>query len=64
MIFTYLAIFKEANRQEKQIHARIGNQLLQNHNRELYSNTNGKFFFGSNILWLYYVGNIVIAWSV
>ncbi|CAH0394482.1 unnamed protein product [Bemisia tabaci] len=41
MIFTYLAIFKEANRQEKQIHARIGNQLLQNHNRELYSNTNG-----------------------
>ncbi|XP_075210905.1 octopamine receptor beta-2R-like [Lycorma delicatula] len=33
MVFTYLAIFKEANRQEKQIHSRMGNQVLLNHNR-------------------------------
>uniref|UniRef100_A0A1B6DUI6 Octopamine receptor beta-2R n=1 Tax=Clastoptera arizonana TaxID=38151 RepID=A0A1B6DUI6_9HEMI len=34
MIFTYLAIFKEANRQEKQIHSRIGTQMLLNHGRD------------------------------
>lgn len=34
MVFTYLAIFKEANRQEKQIHNRMGNQVLLNHNRD------------------------------
>ncbi|XP_014285375.1 octopamine receptor beta-2R [Halyomorpha halys] len=31
MVFTYLAIFKEATRQEKQLHARIGNQMLLSH---------------------------------
>lgn len=34
MVFTYLAIFKEANRQEKQIHSRIGTQMLLNHGRD------------------------------
>lgn len=33
MIFTYLAIFKEANRQEKQLHERQGNAMLLNHHR-------------------------------
>ena len=28
MIFTYLAIFREANRQEKQMAARVGNAML------------------------------------
>lgn len=38
MLFTYHAIFKEANRQEKQIHARIncGHQI--NYNREMAEN--------------------------
>ncbi|XKL59066.1 hypothetical protein PGB90_000082 [Kerria lacca] len=40
MIFTYLAIFKEANRQEKQIYARLGNQALINHSRDDH-NSNG-----------------------
>ena len=40
MVFTYLAIFKEANRQEKQIHSRIGNAMLMNQHRE-YNNSNG-----------------------
>uniref|UniRef100_A0A1B6FJN1 Octopamine receptor beta-2R n=1 Tax=Cuerna arida TaxID=1464854 RepID=A0A1B6FJN1_9HEMI len=34
MIFTYLAIFKEANRQEKQIHSRLGNPALLSHGRD------------------------------
>lgn len=34
MIFTYLAIFKEANRQEKQIHSRLGNPALLAHGRD------------------------------
>ncbi|CAG9136386.1 unnamed protein product [Plutella xylostella] len=36
MIFTYLAIFKEANRQEKALHARAGNAMLMHrHSREV-----------------------------
>lgn len=31
MIFTYLAIFKEANRQEKQMHNRMGNAMMMSH---------------------------------
>lgn len=35
MIFTYLAIFKEANRQEKALHARAGNAMyMHRHSRE------------------------------
>ncbi|XP_049958891.1 octopamine receptor beta-2R [Schistocerca serialis cubense] len=43
MIFTYLAIFREANRQEKQLHSRIGNAMLMNHHRNSreYANSNG-----------------------
>jgi hypothetical protein len=43
MVFTYLAIFKEANRQEKQLHSRIGNAMLmiQHRNSRDYNNTNG-----------------------
>ncbi|XP_066997355.1 octopamine receptor beta-2R isoform X1 [Anabrus simplex] len=43
MIFTYYAIFKEANRQEKQLHSRMGNAMLMNHHRNSreYNNTNG-----------------------
>lgn len=44
MIFTYLAIFKEANRQEKQLHERQGNAMLLNHHRsskEISNNVNG-----------------------
>jgi hypothetical protein len=43
MIFTYLAIFKEANRQEKQLHSRIGNAMLMNQHRNSreYNNSNG-----------------------
>lgn len=40
MVFTYLAIFKEANRQEKQLHSRIGNAMLMNQHRD-YNNSNG-----------------------
>lgn len=40
MIFTYLAIFREANRQEKQIHARLGNQLI-NYTRDDRNSSNG-----------------------
>ena len=32
MIFTYLAIFKEANRQEKQMHNRMGNAMMMSTN--------------------------------
>ncbi|XP_026809287.1 octopamine receptor beta-2R-like [Rhopalosiphum maidis] len=38
MLFTYHAIFKEANRQEKQIHARISCGQQINYNRELAEN--------------------------
>ncbi|PSN51957.1 Octopamine receptor beta-2R [Blattella germanica] len=43
MVFTYLAIFREANRQEKQLHSRIGNAMLMNHHRNSrdYNNSNG-----------------------
>lgn len=41
MIFTYLAIFREANRQEKQIHARLGNQTLINYSRGNHNTSNG-----------------------
>lgn len=43
MCITYLAIFKEANRQEKQLHSRIGNAMLMNHHRNSreYNNSNG-----------------------
>nr|QRN45452.1 octopamine receptor OctB2R [Carausius morosus] len=43
MVFTYLAIFREANRQEKQLHSRMGNAMLINHHRNSseYGNTNG-----------------------
>ena len=40
MIFTYAAIFREANRQEKQIHARLGNATLINYARDDH-NSNG-----------------------
>ncbi|CAH1396884.1 unnamed protein product [Nezara viridula] len=45
MVFTYLAIFKEATRQEKQLHARIGNQMLLS-NRDCNGDTLGSS--GSN----------------
>lgn len=36
MLFTYYAIFKEANRQEKNLHARAGNAMLMHrHSREV-----------------------------
>jgi len=41
MIFTYLAIFKEANRQEKQLHSRIGNAMMYNHNGDALSTSGG-----------------------
>lgn len=42
MVFTYYAIFREANRQEKQLHSRIGNAMLMNHHR------NSREFTSSN----------------
>lgn len=41
MIFTYLAIFREANRQEKQLAARQGNAMLM-HRHSSAGGTNGK----------------------
>lgn len=43
MTLTYLAIFKEANRQEKQMHSRMGNVMLLSHrpSRDL-NNINGE----------------------
>lgn len=42
MVFTYLAIFKEANRQEKALHARAGNAMLMHrHSREADADKNG-----------------------
>ncbi len=40
MIFTYLQIFKEANKQEKQIYERLGNPGLMNY-RDDHHNSNG-----------------------
>lgn len=46
MIFTYLAIFREANRQEKQMAARVGNaMLLQEYGSNSGAMGNGKDFF-------------------
>lgn len=48
MIFTYLAIFKEANRQEKMLHARAGNAMLMHrHSREV-GDKNGALHINSN----------------
>lgn len=43
MVYMYFAIFREANRQEKQLHSRIGNAMLMNHHRNSreYANSNG-----------------------
>ncbi|XP_063237804.1 octopamine receptor beta-2R-like [Bacillus rossius redtenbacheri] len=44
MVFTYLAIFREANRQEKQLHSRMGKAMLMSHhhrNSSEYGNANG-----------------------
>lgn len=41
MMFTYWQIFREANRQEKQIHARLGNQTLINYARDDHNSSNG-----------------------
>ncbi|KAJ8868793.1 hypothetical protein PR048_030333 [Dryococelus australis] len=43
MVFTYFAIFREANRQEKQLHSRMGKAMLLNHHRNSseYGNANG-----------------------
>lgn len=51
MLFTYHAIFKEANRQEKQIHARISCGHQMNYNREMAENqlrANGSAANGSS----------------
>lgn len=47
MTLTYLAIFKEANRQEKQMHSRMGNAMLLSHrpSRDL-NNVNGELNSG------------------
>ncbi|KAI8423329.1 hypothetical protein MSG28_014345 [Choristoneura fumiferana] len=48
MIFTYLAIFKEANRQEKMLHARAGNAMLMHrHSREV-NDKNGALHINAN----------------
>ncbi|XP_053619448.1 octopamine receptor beta-2R isoform X1 [Plodia interpunctella] len=48
MIFTYLAIFKEANRQEKALHARAGNAMLMHrHSREV-GDKNGALHINAN----------------
>lgn len=41
MVFTYLAIFKEANRQEKALHARAGNAMLMHRHSRDVSDKNG-----------------------
>ncbi|XP_031617777.1 octopamine receptor beta-2R isoform X2 [Contarinia nasturtii] len=46
MIFTYLAIFREANRQEKQLAARQGNAMLM-HRHSSAGGTNGEALSGS-----------------
>ncbi|GBP52990.1 Octopamine receptor beta-2R [Eumeta japonica] len=49
MIFTYLAIFKEANRQEKALHARAGNAMLMHrHSREVAADKNGALHINAN----------------
>nr|QID89710.1 octopamine receptor beta-2R [Nephotettix cincticeps] len=48
MIFTYLAIFKEANRQEKQIHSRLGNPALLQHNGEVLSSRSARSSSGGS----------------
>ncbi|KAJ2940123.1 hypothetical protein O0L34_g6489 [Tuta absoluta] len=48
MIFTYLAIFREANRQEKAMHARAGNAMLMHrHSREV-NDKNGALHVNAN----------------
>ncbi|XP_014254146.1 octopamine receptor beta-2R [Cimex lectularius] len=56
MVFTYLAIFKEATRQEKQLHARIGNQMLLNNSRDCNGDTLGSSGGSSKALALNEVG--------
>ncbi|KAK9501382.1 hypothetical protein O3M35_012117 [Rhynocoris fuscipes] len=57
MVFTYLAIFREAIRQEKQLHARMGNQmLLNNSNRDCNGDTLGSSGGSSKALALNEVG--------
>lgn len=51
MIFTYLAIFREANRQEKQLAMRQGNAMLM-HRHSSAGGTNGLCDFMQNILFL------------
>jgi len=49
MIFTYFAIFKEANKQEKQMHSRMGNAMLLSHrpSKDL-NNLNGELNSGGS----------------
>ncbi|KAK7865922.1 hypothetical protein R5R35_001630 [Gryllus longicercus] len=51
MVFTYYAIFKEANRQEKQLHSRIGNAMLMNNHRNSrdYASSNGDAGLGAGL---------------
>lgn len=57
MVFTYLAIFREAIRQEKQLHARMGNQmLLNNSSRDCNGDTLGSSGGSSKALALNEVG--------
>uniref|UniRef100_A0A0K8SVR5 Octopamine receptor beta-2R n=4 Tax=Lygus hesperus TaxID=30085 RepID=A0A0K8SVR5_LYGHE len=56
MVFTYLAIFREAMRQEKQLHARMGNQLLLNNSRDCNGDTLGSSGGSSKALALNEVG--------
>lgn len=45
MIFTYLAIFREANRQEKQLAMRQGNAMLMHRHSSSGGGNNGEIFF-------------------
>lgn len=47
MIFTYFAIFREANRQEKQLAARQGNAMLM-HRHSSAGGTNGTYGKATN----------------
>ncbi|BES97058.1 octopamine receptor [Nesidiocoris tenuis] len=56
MVFTYLAIFREAMRQEKQLHARMGNQMLLNNSRDCNGDTLGSSGGSSKALAINEVG--------
>lgn len=48
MIFTYLAIFKEANKQEKALHARAGNAMLMHRHSRDVNDKNGALHINPN----------------